>query len=100
MRSRHLLALLWLAQPPLAGADTIVPKLDQGGRPGEVARMVYEKAVKQFDDADADRDGKLTREEVARVSPFKAEAFEQFDVDHDGFLTWEEFVGHDRWKKN
>lgn len=83
----------------LAQAQTIVPKLDQEGRRGDIARMVHDRAAKQFEQADLDKDGKLGRDEVATVSPFKAGAFEQYDKDHDGFLNWQEFVGHDRWEK-
>jgi len=98
---RHPLTTLLLAclLPAPAFAQTIVPKLDQDGRRGEIARIVHAKAVKQFDEADKDKDGRLTREEVTTVSPFKGQAFAQFDKNEDGFLDWEEFVGHDRWAK-
>ncbi len=82
-----------------AAGQTIVPKLDEEGRRGEMARKIKEKSAAQFDQADADKDGKLTKEEVATVSAFKAENFEKHDLDKDGFLSWEEFVGHKRWPK-
>ncbi len=82
-----------------AAAQTIVPKLDEEGRRGEMARKIKEKSAAQFDQADANKDGKLTKEEVATVSAFKAENFEKHDLDKDGFLSWEEFVGHKRWPK-
>ncbi len=88
---------LALALPALVSAQTIVPELDQAGRPGEIARMVYEKASRQFASADQNADGRLSAEEVAAVSPFKAESFARFDKNSDGFLDWQEFVGHDRW---
>ena len=83
----------------LARAQSIVPDLEQQGRSGDIARVVYERAVKQFDQADSNNDGKLARKELATVSAFKASKFEQYDKDQDGFLNWQEFVGHDRWKK-
>ena len=83
----------------LARAQSIVPDLEQQGRSGDIARAVYERAVKQFDQADSNSDGKLARKELATVSAFKANKFEQYDKDQDGFLNWQEFVGHDRWKK-
>lgn len=91
LASTHMVAL--------AHAQTIVPKLDQEGRRGDIARMVHERAVKQFDEADADKNGLLTREEVSVVAPYKGEAFEQYDKNGDGLLDWPEFIGHDRWKK-
>ena len=93
----RLAMILALAFPALAGAQTIVPELDQTGRPGEIARMVFEKSSRQFASADANGDGRLSAEEVATVSPFKANSFARFDKDADGFLSWQEFVGHDRW---
>jgi len=95
MRTAVLLAA---ALPFAAAAQTIVPQLDQSGRPGEIARLVYEKASKQFTQADADHTGKLTVDEVRTVSQFKAQSFAQFDKDGDGLLDWNEFVGHDRWQ--
>lgn len=82
-----------------AGAQTLVPKLDQEGRKGDVARIMKEKAVARFDGADTDKDGKLSREEVAKHSAYMAENFNKLDADKDGFLSWEEFVGHNRWPK-
>jgi len=99
MRPTLTTLLLACLLPMPAMAQTIVPELDQSGRPGEIARIVHAKAVKQFDEADKDKDGRLTREEVATVSPYKGQAFAQFDKNQDGFLDWQEFVGHDRWAK-
>jgi Ca2+-binding EF-hand superfamily protein len=83
----------------VASARTLVPKLDEEGRKGDVARMIKEKTAAQFDAADGNKDGKLSREEVARQFPHMSENFDRRDIDKDGFLGWEEFVGHDRWKR-
>lgn len=85
----------------LAGADaqTIVPRLDEPGRRGEVARKLKDKAASDFDAADTNKDGKLSKEEVAKVSDYLARNFEKHDTNKDGFLSWEEFVGHSRWPK-
>lgn len=99
MRSPLALVALLLTVSTPSISQTIVPELDQGGRPGEVARMVYAKAVRQFDEADQNKDGRLTPEEVAIVAPFKAQSFGQFDKNGDGLLDWQEFVGHDRWER-
>ncbi|HZX31182.1 MAG TPA: hypothetical protein VFF03_07510 [Rhodocyclaceae bacterium] len=98
---RHLIALISLAA--LAGSalaqSTIVPKLDQEGRKGDMARMAKEKAVEKFDTLDANKDGKLSREELAESAPYMAENFQRYDKNNDGFLSWEEYVGHNRWPK-
>ena len=83
----------------LAKAQTMVPKLDQEGRRGDVARLAKQRAVENFTTADTDGDGKLSREEVEKTSAYLAERFNQRDKNGDGFLSWEEYVGHDRWPK-
>lgn len=80
-------------------AQSIVPALDQQGRKADVARMMKEKSAARFDAADQDKDGKLSKEEVARHSRYMAENFDKLDADKDGLLSWEEFVGHNRWPK-
>lgn len=97
---RHLVALFSMVV--FTGAvqsQTIVPKLDQEGRKGDMARMAKDKAAERFDAMDTNKDGKLSREEVAAGASYMAENFEKFDKDKDGFLSWEEFVGHNRWAK-
>jgi hypothetical protein len=82
-----------------AGAQTMIPKLDQEGRKGEVARQARQKAVDRFNTADQDKDGRLSQQEVAKESPYLAEKFAERDINHDGFLSWEEYIGHNRWEK-
>lgn len=84
----------------LAQAQTIVPKLDQDGRKGDMARMAHKQAQEKFDGADANKDGKLSPEETAKNLPYVAENFGKYDKDKDGALSWEEYVGHNRWKKD
>jgi Ca2+-binding EF-hand superfamily protein len=93
------LATLLAIAAGMVSAQTIVPKLDEEGRRGEMARKIKERSAEQFDQADANKDGKLSKDEVATVSSYKAESFEKLDLDKDGFLSWEEFVGHKRWAK-
>ena len=83
----------------LANAETMIPKLDQDGRRGDVARMAKQRALDSFTTADTDGDGKLSRQEVEKTSPYLAERFNERDKNGDGFLSWEEYVGHDRWPK-
>jgi hypothetical protein len=80
-------------------AQTMVPKLDQEGRKGDVARLAKQKAQERFAAADKDKDGRLSREEVEQDSPYLAEKFSERDLNHDGFLSWEEYVGHNRWER-
>ncbi|MBK9020635.1 MAG: hypothetical protein IPL72_11770 [Sulfuritalea sp.] len=82
-----------------ANAQTIVPRLDDPGTKGDIARKMKEKSATQFDTADANKDARLSKEEVSKISDFYANNFEKHDKDKDGFLSWEEFVGHSRWPK-
>ncbi|RZI44270.1 hypothetical protein EGT07_02265 [Herbaspirillum sp. HC18] len=88
-----------LAAAACAQAQTIVPKLDQEGRKGDMARLAAKQAQERFDAADADKDGKISPEEAAKSLPYVAEHFSKYDKDKDGFISWEEYVGHNRWKK-
>jgi Ca2+-binding EF-hand superfamily protein len=98
MRSLTVLcSLLFIAGSALS--QTMVPKLDQDGRKGEMARLAKDKAVEKFNAADTDKDGKLSREEVEKAAPYMGENFEKYDKDTDGSLSWEEYVGHNRWSK-
>lgn len=99
MNPRCLPMLALLLASLGAQAQTMVPKLDLEGRRGDVARQAKEKALERFEAADTDKDGKLSRQEVEKNSPYLLEKFNERDKDHDGFLNWEEFVGHDRWPR-
>lgn len=96
-RTALLIACSLLTQPVLA--QTMVPKLDQDGRKGDVARLAKQKAVERFAALDKDGDGKLSPPEVEQDSHYLAERFPERDLDRDGYLDWEEFVGHKRWEK-
>lgn len=98
--NRTLAALLvWLAVAPPASAQTMVPKLDQEGRKGDVARLAKQKATERFAQLDKDGDGKLSRSEVENDSAYLAARFGERDLNGDGSLDWEEFVGHKRWER-
>jgi Ca2+-binding EF-hand superfamily protein len=95
----RLTAGLCLAALALAAtAQTIIPKLDQQGRKGDVAREAKEKAEARFREIDANGDDKLSREEVASLG-YLSENFDRLDKNKDGFLSWEEYVGHNRWPR-
>lgn len=99
---RHdwLIAVLGLALAAPAFAQrqkSLIPDTDDSSHRGEIARAAQEKAGKRFAAADADKDRRLTRDEVASQSQYMASNFEKHDKDGDGTLNWEEFVGHDRW---
>jgi len=83
----------------VAHAQTVVPKLDQNGRKGDMARLAHQQAQDKFNTADANKDERISQEEASKSLPYVAEHFAKYDKDKDGLLTWEEFVGHNRWKK-
>lgn len=81
-----------------AAAQTVVPKPDAPGHKGDMARLAQEKAMAKFAAIDANKDDKLSREEVAKLQ-YLADNFDKRDADKDGFLSWREYVGHDRWPR-
>lgn len=81
-----------------ATAQTTIPSLDEQGRKGDIARLAQKQAAEKFDEADKDKDGKISRVE-AEAFPYVLKKFDSMDTSKDGFLSWEEFVGHSRWKK-
>lgn len=83
----------------LAHAQTMVPKLDQEGRKGDVARLAKQKAQERFVATDKDNDGRISRAEADANAPYLAEHFAERDLNRDGYLSWEEFVGHNRWER-
>lgn len=99
MRNQVLLIAALTAGTGLGHAQSIVPSLDEQGRRGEMARLMKEKTAKQFDGADENKDGKLSRAEVATISRYITENFDKRDADRDGLLSWEEYVGHNRWPR-
>jgi len=99
MRYLSLMLLALCAVPGVARAQTIIPSLDESGHRGDLARAEKQRAAARFDAFDADRNGKLSREEVSGKSLYLTDNFDKLDKDKDGFLTWEEFLGHDRWPK-
>lgn len=99
MRYLVLMLLALFVAPGALRAQTMIPKLDEPGRKGDLARAEKQRAAERFDAFDANKDGKLSREEVAGRSGYLADNFDKLDADKDGFLGWEEFLGHDRWPK-
>lgn len=99
MRYSVLMIMALFCASGLLQAQTIVPKLDDPGRKGDIARAQKKGAADRFDGFDKNKDGKLSREEVANNSSYLTENFDKLDADKDGFLSWEEFVGHKRWPK-
>lgn len=96
---KNLLASALIFISGLGLAQTMVPKLDQEGRKGDVARIAKQKAQDRFTAMDKDGDGRLSRQEVEQDSPYLAEKFHERDLNNDGFLSWEEYLGHNRWSR-
>lgn len=97
-RALPLALTLGLAASAALAQKSLVPNLDEEGRRGEIARINAEKARGRFAAADADKDGRLSKDEVTGIT-YLNEGFDKFDKNKDGFLSWEEFVGHDRWPR-
>lgn len=95
----RLLALGGVFISHFALSQTMVPKLDQEGRKGDVARIAKQKAVDRFNGIDKDKDGRLSPDEVAQDASYLAEKFPERDINHDGYLSWEEYLGHSRWER-
>ena len=75
-----------------------VPELDAEGHKGDMARAAQKKAIERFDNADADKDVFISKDEAVAALPYIAENFDKYDKNKDGKLSWEEYVGHDKWK--
>ena len=80
-------------------AQSLVPDLNESGRRGEIARAEKARAAARFDALDLDKDGFLSREEVAKGGGYLADSFDKKDTNKDGRLNWEEYLGHNRWPK-
>lgn len=99
MLKKTLLVTSFIFVTASAYSQTMIPKLDKEGRPGDVARQAKQQAIERFDIADENKDGKLSREEIGKHSHYLVQKFDERDKDRDGFLGWEEYVGHDRWPR-
>ena len=96
-------AALALASTPALAQRTksVVPDLKAEGKPGEIARAQFKKAVEKFDKADEDKDGKISKAEADKhFGEYEKAAFADKDANKDGKLSWEEYLGHDKWKKD
>lgn len=95
-----LFAAMLIYNPALAQSQKSgVPSLDEQSHKGDMARLAQKKVNDDFNLADEDKSGDLSRAEVAKHFPFREQNFERYDKNKDGNLNWVEFVGHDRWKR-
>lgn len=95
-----LLTGLLAAMPAQAQSQkSMVPELDDASRKGEMARLAQKKSNEKFEAADEDKNGTLSRTEVAKHFPYFDQNFERYDLNKDGVLSWEEYVGHNKWKR-
>ena len=78
------LASLALGTPMLAHAQTAGPAVQQAAAGDKAASDAFKRA-------DANQDGKLSKEEAARM-PAIAAKFDELDKDKDGALTMDEFM--------
>lgn len=96
---KSLPVFLALFAAATAHSQSLIPDLDATGTRGEMARAEKKKAEARFDAMDTNKDGKLSREEVAGKSDYLTNNFDKLDANKDGFLSWEEFLGHGRWPR-
>ena len=87
------------AQSPALPLSSTVPHAGEASRKGDMARLAQQKSEERFDAADEDKDGQLSRAEVAKHLPYFDANFERYDKNRDGLLSWDEFVGHGQWKR-
>lgn len=90
MRTAHLI-IPAIVTMMLSAGEPPIPAAEQGPRQGP------RPVVRLFDFADANKDGKLTREEVeqalaARRQQWRAARFEQLDANKDGVVSRDEFM--------
>lgn len=67
------------------------PSRDRPDRPGVDLEAQRQQARREFQAADRNGDGYLSREEVAGHFPLIAREFERVDADHDGRISPQEF---------
>ena len=60
--------------------------------PAQDLKSIAANAKDRFAKADADRDGKLTREEAQKGMPFVAKHFDQIDTDKAGHVSLEQVL--------
>lgn len=94
-----LICLLCGIQAHAQVKKSIIPELDEASRKGDMARLAQKSSDDRFEAADEDKNGELSRREVANRLPFFDQNFERYDKNKDGVLSWEEFIGHDKWKR-
>ncbi|HEX6705270.1 MAG TPA: EF-hand domain-containing protein [Albitalea sp.] len=87
---KQLLSAILLTGVALVAAAQSYKQPDK--QPAPVADASTDAAALQaaFDNADINRDGRLTRQEAARI-PAVHSRFDQLDKDRNGYLTPEEF---------
>ncbi len=67
------------------------PTRERSDRPGDSLEALRQQAQREFQDADRDGDGYLSREEVVGRFPLIAHEFERVDTDRDGRISAQEF---------
>ena len=61
---------------------------------GTRSQQAADRAQQRFADADADHDGRLSRDEASAGMPRLADHFDEIDSDHDGFLSTAEILDY------
>ena len=83
------------------GMKSVVPDLNAEGKPGEMARAQFKKALEKFDRVDENKNGFIEKAEAEKgLGEYERATFDDKDQNKDGKLSWEEYLGHDKWKKD
>ena len=81
-------------------ADVETPPANRQRRTGRLLRRDPRATGSDFDDVDANKDGKITPVELSAVIPdITLDRFRQHDANHDGYLNRDEFVEAVRQQK-
>jgi Ca2+-binding EF-hand superfamily protein len=77
-------------------AKSVIPKIDEVSRKGDMARLEQQKKKERFTAADEDGNGVLSHQELAKHFPYIELNFDRYDLNKDGVLSWTEFGGRDK----
>lgn len=75
-----------------AAAMALMPLAASAMQDDARAQQAMSMLNQRFGDADANHDGKLTREEANAGMPRVAQHFDQIDTDHKGYITKDQII--------
>ena len=88
MRHAILIAAL------LASSAALADDSSGGGPPDARAEKFRQRMAQRFEAADTNHDGKISPDEAKAGMPFVAKHFAEIDADKDGYVTREEIAAY------